>query len=500
MNKTNNFSAKVKALPQKIKAMWKAPPEGRYLNLKEILCFGGSSLGVSFIVNIITSLITASQISEVYQISVLHGPIICLTASVLGLIIQPFFGKLLQNTNTRWGRYKPYILFIAPVISLFAILSTWQPQNLSEQSRIIYAYCVCIPTLVLWNIWYNTFNMMPAVITPNQQERTDVWAPIGLVMGFAPTIVNFIKGYIRGYFVSIGAEYLAYRYMGFISVGIGLILVMLVLRVKERIIVTDANNEKTKLLDGLKMVVKNKPLMIFSLALILGCMRTAIDVDMEILGKLRYADNIADGLVVYSSLTLIVGFAATPNMLLLPFLTRKFNNKNILSFWVLLNALGYAVLAFIGVQNIPQGTVSAVVFTALRFVALFNAIGSLQPLMLSEMYDYQQWKTGKRLEGFIQMFAYALVLVFTNVANVVMAYVKQGIGFEPKNYFNVLTVSDELMNIATTYFNIALYASAISAILMFITLQFYRYSKKEHGLIVAELKQISEKEGHEEKA
>lgn len=485
----------IKELPGKVKSLWKTPLEGRYLNLKEILCFGGSAFGVSCIVNIIYSLITASQISEVYQIGVMHGPIICFAASVLGLLLQPAFGKLLQNTNTKWGRYKPYIIFMAPVISLFAVLATWQPQNLSEQQRVIYAYCTCIPTLILWNMWYNTFNMMPAVITPNQQERTDVWSPIGLVIGLAPTVLNFIKGYIRSYFLAQGAEYLAYRYMGLISVAIGLVMVMLLFKVKERIVATEQNNEKVKMLDGLKMVVKNKPLMIFSLALLLGSMRMTIDVDVEILGKLRYATDIEKGLVVFSSLTLITGFAATPNMLLLPLFTRKFNNKTIMLFWSFMNMIGYFVLAVVGVENIPRGTVSAAVITVCRFIALFNAIGSLQPLMLSELYDYQQLKTGKRLEGFIQTFAYALVLVATTGGNVVMAYVKQGMGFEPKNYFNVSNVSDELMNIATKYFDIALYVSAISAALMFIVMLLYNLSKKDHAAVMEALKKQSAEEG-----
>ncbi len=299
-----NIKEKCNTFFKKVNSFWNVPFEGRYLNLKEILSFGASSLGVSFIVNIIMLTITASQISEVYQIGVMHGPIICLSSSVLGLILQPVYGKLLQNTKSKWGRYKPYILFIAPVIAVLAVLATWQPQNLNESSRTVYAYLVCIPTLILMYLWFNTFNMMPAVITPNQQERTDVWSPIGLVIGFAPTVINFIKGFIRSYFVTLGKEYMAFRLMGFISAALGLIMVLFILKVKERIVETEENQEKVGIIEGLKMVFKNKPLMIFSLALIFGCLRMSIETDMEILGKLRYADTIEKGLIVFSSLTM----------------------------------------------------------------------------------------------------------------------------------------------------------------------------------------------------
>ena len=421
-------------------------------------------------------------------------------ASVLGLIIQPLFGKLLQNTQTKYGKYKPFILLMAPIFAAFAIAATWSPDGIrvlefNATPKIIYAYCICTPTLIMWNLFQNTFYMMPGVITPNQQERTDIWSPIGLVIGFSPTIMNVIGNALRGYFNERGMEFMAFRYIGFIYSVVGLVFVLLLFKVRERIIATNENKEKTGLFEGLGMIMKNKPLLIFTLALVLGCVRTTIEVDAAILGKLRYATDIPTGQIIFGSLTLITGFAVTPNMILLPFMTRKFNNKTILIFWMSLNALGYAILGIIGVENIAQGTTSAVLLTLFRFIALFNALASLQPLMLSEISDYQQLKTGKRLEGFIQTFAYTLVLVFTNIGYVVIAYVKQGMGYQPNNYFDVQTVSDDLMKIATDYFDLALWVSAISAALMAIAMIFYPLSKKEHAKIVEQLQERSRQEG-----
>ncbi len=496
---TNNGSKKsfketAASLWEKLKNFWTTPPKGRYLNLKEILCFGGSAMGVSTLVTVVSSLITATQISGVFGIDVIHGPYICLLASLLGLIIQPLFGKLLQNTQTKWGKYKPFILIMAPIFAAFAIAATWQPQNLSGEFKTIYAYIICTPTLIIWNLFQNTFYMMPGVVTPNQQERTDIWAPIGLLIGFSPTIMNVMGNAIIGVFRKMEKLYMAYRIIGFVYAAVGLALVLLLFKVKERIIATNENKEKVGLFDGLRQIMKNKPLLIFTLALILGCMRTTIEMDATIIGILRYSTkNMGDGQIIFGSLTLITGFAVTPNMILLPLMTRKFNNKTILIFWMTCNALGYVVLAIIGTANIPQGVTSVVLLTVLRFIALFNAIASLQPLMLSEISDYQQLKTGKRLEGFIQMFAYTLVLVFTNIGYVVIAYVKQGMGYQPSNYYDdtITMVSDDLMKIATDYFDLALWISAISAALMAIAMIFYPLSKKEHAKIVEQLKALS---------
>ena len=495
------FSLKnfLKTLPAKIKVFWKTPPKGRYLNLKEILCFGGSAFGMSTLVTVVSGLITATQIPTIYNFNVIHGAWIYLIASVLGLIIQPFFSKLLQNTNTKFGRYKPFILVMAPILAVFAILATWQPQYALEKQRIIYAYCTCIPTLIMWNLFQNTYYLLPGVITPNQQERTDIWAPIGLVIGFSPTIMGVVGNLLKAYFTNKGMEYMAYRYLGFIYAAVGLALILCLFLVKERIIKTNSNQEKVGLFEGMRMVVKNKPLMVLTLALILGCCRTVVEVDAEYIGRLRYASDIPTGQTIFATLTMVTGFAVTPNMILLPLFTRKFNNRTIMMFWAACNVVGYLVLGCVGIANIPQGIWSILIITTLRFISLFNALTSLQPLMLAQLSDYQQLKTGKRLEGFIQSFLYVLVLVFTNVGILVMAYIKDAMGYQSANFVGrdgaIPTPTQEQIDNALNYFDIAFIVSAVSAALMLITMLFYKLGKKEHAEIVAALEAKSRKEG-----
>ena len=64
--------------------------------------------------------------------------------------------------------------------------------------------------------------------------------------------------------------------------------------------------------------------------------------------------------------------------------------------WLAINAAAYGILCIIGYENISAGTPTAVVITIVRFITCFNAVGTLTPIMLSEIYDYQQWKTGRR--------------------------------------------------------------------------------------------------------
>lgn len=482
---------KIKSLFTSLKNGWSTPPKGRYLTFKEMACYGFSGLGVSFIVNVITAVITATQIPYIYEIDVIHGTIIFSIVGVSNLLIQPFFGKMLQNTKTKIGRYKPYIIGIAPVISLFVVLATWLPQVSSMTFRVVYAYCTCIPVLVLWNIWYNTFYMIPAAMTPVSQERTDMLSPVGLIMGFAPTVMNFIIGPIRAHFMSQGREYMAFRLMGLISTVIGVILVFLILKTKERIYETPQERENISVKEGLRLVMQNKPLMIYTLAMIIGSLRGVAEMNSYYIGQFRYGETTEQGLSLFSMLSPIVGFAATPAMLLLPFMTRKMNNKSIMIMWQAINAVAYGVLCIIGYENIPVGTPTAIVITIVRFVTCFNAVGTLTPIMLSEMYDYQQWKTGRRLEGFIQTFAVSMTGLVAQFAMFIPTFIQKKIGYQPMNFKNGAEYLPENIAIMNQWFNISAVITVVSGILFIAVMAFYPLSKKKYNQIMEELKEKS---------
>lgn len=494
MSNKNKFTPKV--LWGKTKLFWNEPPKNRYLNLKEILCLGSASLGVSFICNLINMYITIGQLPLIYnlgQYGTLHATIIYVTASIAGMLLTPVYGRIVQRTNSKWGRYKPYILFLAPIVSILGIFAVWSPQNLELNQRIIYVYCLCIPTLLVWNIWFNTFNLFPGVFTPNQQERVDIWSPIGLVMGFAPTIMNVLKDVFAG----IWGDVTAARIFGIMSAVVGIVCITGLVKVKERVFITkeESLDNKISTSQGLKMVFKNKPLMILTLALVLGSMKGTIDMIWHIIARVKYAPDMATASKIFGAVSMIVGFGATPNMILLPLITRKFNNRTIMVVWQALNTGAFIILGCIGFQNLQPGTTSAVVITALRFVAAFNAIGSLQPLMLSEIGDYQQKISGYRLEGFLQTIAYSVPMVAAQVCALIPAVIQGKIGFNPNDYEIIEgapnLVTSELSNKLNQYSNIAVWISVVSGALMLICLLFYNLDKKKHSQIVEELKKTA---------
>ena len=115
----------IKGTLRKVKSMWKTPLEGRCLNIKEMGTFGLYALGISFISSSVYYVATISFIPYFYHIDVIHAYLIMISGILINLIIQPFIGTLMEKTDTRFGRYKPYILFSLPFLSL------WDPPSIS---------------------------------------------------------------------------------------------------------------------------------------------------------------------------------------------------------------------------------------------------------------------------------------------------------------------------------------------------------------------------------
>lgn len=544
---------KVAKLFSTVKAMWDKPLEGRYLNIKEILSFGLYSLGNSWIYNTIMLVVTITEIPYFYDIDAIHGYLIYIAGSLINMLLLPIVGQSMEKKRTKWGKYKPYILFSLPILALFTMMSMWVPQYNTEVDRIIYAYCSCVPVIAISTFANNMYQTMPNVITPNTQERADIMTPIGLIVGFAPTIMNVIIGPIRSAFPT--NEEVALRIVGAIAVVLGTVFVIFIVKVKER--VYELNDQNRELLeaqaegvsaedieverivaaaegaeavaeeaeadlvietgqatglaavrerfkakaaerrarkaaekaspdylsfaDSMKLLFKNKALWILFAALVIGSLREFWMQFQNLIIQTRFDEIPSVAVAVGGVPKTVIGFGVTVSMLLLPLCTRKLSKNWIIILFSSLSLLSIAILGFVGFGNIPQGTTSAVVITILLFIARVNPTYLLIPVMLGDLADYQQYKTGRRLEGHIQNFIMVIPVMLSFVFMLCGWVWQQDIGFEPSAYKGNIDIpyTADLLNTASEWFTAAFLLTAASILGMIIILIFYPLSKKK---------------------
>jgi glycoside/pentoside/hexuronide:cation symporter, GPH family len=143
-------------------------------------------------------------------------------------------GMIADRTDTKWGKFRPWILWSAPFLGLFMVLCFTTP-DLSENGKIIYAYVTYIGLTLAYTINNVPYSALMGVMTPSDTERTSLsgfrfagaFAGGLLVMGFLPELV----AYFGAGDDAVGYQYTMYLFAGLL---IGLMVITFA-TTKERI-------------------------------------------------------------------------------------------------------------------------------------------------------------------------------------------------------------------------------------------------------------------------
>jgi Na+/melibiose symporter-like transporter len=171
-------------------------------------------------------------------------------------------GMIADRTDTRWGKFRPWVLWSAPVLGLFMVLVFTTP-NFSENGKLIYAYITYIGLTLAYTINNVPYSALMGVMTPSDTERTSLsgfrfaGAFIGglFVMGFLPELVAYFGA---------GDDAKGYQYtMYLFAVLLIALLVFTFATTQERIkpVVDETSSLKTELKD----LSKNLPFIIMPL-------------------------------------------------------------------------------------------------------------------------------------------------------------------------------------------------------------------------------------------
>ncbi len=108
-------------------------------------------------------------------------------------------GMVADRTNSRWGKFRPWVLWSAPLLGLFMALTFTTP-DLSYSGKLVWAYLTYILLTLAYTANNVPYSALMGVITPSTTERTSLsgfrfaGAFLGgiLVMGFTPDLVKIL--------------------------------------------------------------------------------------------------------------------------------------------------------------------------------------------------------------------------------------------------------------------------------------------------------------------
>jgi GPH family glycoside/pentoside/hexuronide:cation symporter len=111
--------------------------------------------------------------TDVYKIPPASASAIIFTGGMLGAFFNPVMGAIADRTNTRWGKFRPWILWTAVPFGVMAILAFSTP-NFGEKGKMAYALITYIILVVVCSANNLPYAALSGVLTGNIAERNSI--------------------------------------------------------------------------------------------------------------------------------------------------------------------------------------------------------------------------------------------------------------------------------------------------------------------------------------
>lgn len=327
--------------------------------------------------------------------------VILVVMRVFDAVNDPFMGIVVDNTRTRWGKFKPWIA-LGAVLWGAATVVMFTDWGLHGTAFIL----VFIVVYLLWEISYTIndisyYGMLPS-LTRNQKEREriGVVARICANVGLFAMVAALVPAttWLGSIFGSTQRGWFA---LAAIAVAIMLVFQSLTLIFTKEEVSKTESVASTPLRELLSVIARNDQLMWATLSMLLFM----IGYTTTTAFGLYYFKYIFGDENMYTPFALILGVTQITALAVFPLLSARLKRRQVHTLATALCVAGYAVFLFAG---------SSMIVVGIAGVLLFAGQGMIQLLMMmfiADSVEYGQWKLGRRNESItfsLQPFIYKL--------------------------------------------------------------------------------------------
>ncbi len=343
-----------------------------------------------------------------------------LVARIWDGVNDPIFGFIADRTRTRWGKFRPYIIFGPVFVSLFAIL-VFNVPDLGNSEKFIYVSAV----YVLFSMAYTVVDVplwaSPNVLTTDNLKittiitRVQLFATIGAIVASVMTMV--LVGLLGGGSMQVGFRNTAIVFGIFALIS----TVLAGLTVRERV-EPSSKKEKINLPDALKVVFQNK----YTLIAMVSSMLVLVTFTMKVIVVPYYAAynlgniDLVPLIMLVASIPGMIGFIIAPR--LVRAYGKKYSTIASLVVAIILSLIAY----FVGYKHfeiilILQGLISFFMFIAMVITTT----------MFADIVTFADRKFGIRTEGIIFSFRTLTGKVAAALAAFISGIILTLIGYIP---------------------------------------------------------------------
>lgn len=328
-----------------------------------------------------------SYYTDTFGLTAAQAGTLFLVVGLIAAVFNPVMGVIADRTNTKWGKFRPWLLWTAVPFGIIGVLTFTTP-NMSLSSKLIYAWVTYLLLRLIYAVNNVPYASLTGVLTGDPDERTSIASYRQVAANSAGFIVQSLAIPMVAYF-GHGSSAHGYQVtMGLLSLLSVVFFIVAFACTKERI--QPDPQQKTDLAQDLRDLFRNGPWVV--LFLVTTFYFAAIAMRGSVM--LPYFKYLAGNQDLFSwfngfgLVALIVGVMCS----------------TWLSVRVGKRPLFIASMTLTGVFNLAvlvlpaTSTVAIITAEVLRQFA-YGTSGPLIWAMMGDVADYGEWKTGRRATG-----------------------------------------------------------------------------------------------------
>lgn len=302
---------------------------------------------------------------------------------------DPFMGTLVDNTKSRWGKFKPWMFGGALIWSIFHVFM-FVDTGLKGA-----AYAVVFTIVYLgWEVSFTAndisfWSMIPA-LSRSQKEREKIGsiARICASVGMFALVVAIVP-VTNAIGEQVGSLQRAWLILAVVVAIIMLAFqaITLIFAKEETVVLADA--EKTKFSDLFRLIFRNDQLLVITVAMLMFMGGYTLTTSLGIYYfKYVYGDE-----NMYAIFAMVLGISQILGLTIFPFLTKRLKRAQVFNLGIGLVVLGYIGFYFAPMDMLFIGIAGILIFVGQSFIQL------LMLLYIADAVEYGQWKFGRRNES-----------------------------------------------------------------------------------------------------
>lgn len=365
--------------------------------------------------------------TDIYKIPASQASLVMLMGGFVGAIFNLAMGAIADRTNTKWGKFRPWVLWTAIPFGILSLMAFSTP-DLADNGKFLYALATYILLVVIYSANNLPYSALSGVMTGDMKERNSLSSYRFVAVMLAQFIIQVI---LLPAAIAVGHGNKAAGFekvmLVFAITGVLCFLVTF-FTTKERI--TPPVTQKTPIKDDLSDLIHNRPWLIMLALTILVFITLALKGGMNIyffryylseasqvafLDSIGFKSFIAQLSSIFGeaaftefsqsnsapyAVSSVVNAASTIAMITGIFFSKpladRFGKRNIFGCFLVLSAL-----CLFSLYVLSQEAITAVFFIQTLHGLLYGVTIPLLWAMIADVADYSEWKNNRRATAII---------------------------------------------------------------------------------------------------